>query len=115
MGDHATWEAYLASATVRVIDRLGPTLQGEYIETTTASTRAVRMLGARRSYHLKSFTVALLFEIPTGGGEVFDPLFINVEYRYDRSNHELYTSRSPSGVGDETHASQVAFQVFFYF
>lgn len=116
VGDHATWEAYLASATFRVTEWLGLTLRGEYIKDNHGfQTGAVRQLGVVRSNHLKSFTVALLFKIPLGDGEVFDPLFINVEYRYDRSNHELYTGRSPSGLGDETHASQVAFQVFFYF
>jgi hypothetical protein len=116
VGDHATWNAYLASLNVRLTPWFAVTMRGEYIHDEDGfHTQLVRLTGRTGQHHLKSGTVALLFKVPTGDGGVFDPLFINLEYRYDKSDQKIYTSHSPSDVGDATHASQLAFQVFFYF
>lgn len=114
--DRAVWDAYLGSINVRLTEWFAVTLRGEYIRDRHGfHTGAVRQTGVAGPNYLKSGTAALCFKLPTGVGEVFDPLFINLEYRYDRSNRRLWSSRGPSSTGDETHSSTFAFQVFFYF
>lgn len=110
------WSAYLGSMNVRLTEWFAITLRGEYLRDDDGfHTGAVAQTGVVGRNYLKSGTAALCFKVPTGVGEVFDPIYVNIEWRYDRSNRRLWTERDPSNVGTETHASTFAFQVFFYF
>lgn len=107
------WTGYQLSATLQVLPWMGVTLRGEYIDDHDGVQTGALTVGSQH-HHLRSFTTALLFKVPLGN-KVVEEFFINLEWRYDRSNQRLYTNHSPSTTGDEHHRSQFALQVYLYF